>query len=140
MAWNFFQNVNATKNLDCLLGNLKKTVWGFWLLYFLGTFSAKNLDRLKCQYFVDRNDDRQRPGEQNKNKLEKTRKTDIWLISFDGSSHSVLYGFFTRGPIKKHDDLRCIFGAPRWVIHILWRFLGFPGGNLDQRSRGHREG
>ena len=29
----------------------------------------------------------------------------IWLISLDGSSHCVLYGFFTRDPLKKHDDL-----------------------------------
>ena len=55
--------------------------------------------------FRHRGDDRQRLGEQDKKQIKKTRKIGVCPIVFGGSSLSVLYGYFTRGVRKKHDDL-----------------------------------
>ena len=53
--------------------------------------------------FRQRADDRQRPGEQEKNKNIKKSKNGVCLIVFDGSSLSVLYGYFIKGVAKKQD-------------------------------------
>ena len=79
------------------------------LIVLLRAYEQQILDSHRHGIFLRRKkvrqlgDARQRPGKQEKNKIEKTRKIVFCLIVFDGLSLGDLYGYFMKGVTKKRD-------------------------------------
>ena len=77
-------------------------------------------------------------GRANEENNVKKRKIGVCQIFSCGSSHSVSYGFCTRGPDKKHDDLVGI----ALLEALVEQFIYFSESDVHRRviQRGRIEG